>query len=289
MLRHGATRGAHAAAARASQRGALLGGALRVGCWMASRSTVKSAHIGAYLATCHSGVTLAANHALVLPPLIDAGKLAGKSRRIERTPVPCFDGSQTGRAAPDHRDRRRRVPAQDGDSVAAAMLASGHAVRARRRYRAPRAGRFVSWASASIASSASTASAVGSLHGRGAPGHAHRDRTRQAGLRRMSAELREALRRRGGQRGTGGPRGREFMRARRARCRPARRAGASRRTNLSRHHRWQLAPDGVLGRDHWTDARSCAGARQRRPLRAEREMWALREGEVRSRLRAAGV
>jgi len=31
---------------------------------------------GGYLATCHSGVTLAANHALVLPPLIDGGKLA---------------------------------------------------------------------------------------------------------------------------------------------------------------------------------------------------------------------
>jgi hydrogen cyanide synthase HcnC len=34
---------------------------------------------GAYLATCHSGVTLAANHALVLPPLIDAGKLAAEN------------------------------------------------------------------------------------------------------------------------------------------------------------------------------------------------------------------
>jgi glycine/D-amino acid oxidase-like deaminating enzyme len=30
---------------------------------------------GAFLATCHSGVTLAANHALVLAPLIAAGKL----------------------------------------------------------------------------------------------------------------------------------------------------------------------------------------------------------------------
>jgi glycine/D-amino acid oxidase-like deaminating enzyme len=34
---------------------------------------------GAYLATCHSGVTLAANHALVLPPLIDAGSLAAEN------------------------------------------------------------------------------------------------------------------------------------------------------------------------------------------------------------------
>jgi hydrogen cyanide synthase HcnC len=28
---------------------------------------------GAFIATCHSGVTLAANHALVLPALIDSG------------------------------------------------------------------------------------------------------------------------------------------------------------------------------------------------------------------------
>jgi glycine/D-amino acid oxidase-like deaminating enzyme len=34
---------------------------------------------GAFLATCHSGVTLAANHALVLAPLIHAGELAGEN------------------------------------------------------------------------------------------------------------------------------------------------------------------------------------------------------------------
>lgn len=34
-----------------------------------------SAHPGAFSATCHSGVTLAANHALALAPLIDAGAL----------------------------------------------------------------------------------------------------------------------------------------------------------------------------------------------------------------------
>jgi glycine/D-amino acid oxidase-like deaminating enzyme len=33
---------------------------------------------GAFIATCHSGVTLAANHVLVLPALIDAGVLASK-------------------------------------------------------------------------------------------------------------------------------------------------------------------------------------------------------------------
>lgn len=32
-------------------------------------------HAGAFLATCHSGVTLAANHALVLPPMLEAGSL----------------------------------------------------------------------------------------------------------------------------------------------------------------------------------------------------------------------
>lgn len=33
---------------------------------------------GAFIATCHSGVTLAANHALVLPPLLAAGALAAE-------------------------------------------------------------------------------------------------------------------------------------------------------------------------------------------------------------------
>ena len=34
---------------------------------------------GAFVATCHSGVTLAANHALVLPPLIDTGTLGSEN------------------------------------------------------------------------------------------------------------------------------------------------------------------------------------------------------------------
>jgi octopine oxidase subunit B len=34
---------------------------------------------GAFLATCHSGVTLAAGHALLLPPCIDAGTMLGES------------------------------------------------------------------------------------------------------------------------------------------------------------------------------------------------------------------
>jgi hydrogen cyanide synthase HcnC len=47
---------------------------------------------GAFLATCHSGVTLAANHALVLPHLIDAGTLpkdlaAFRARRFDVSPA----------------------------------------------------------------------------------------------------------------------------------------------------------------------------------------------------------
>jgi octopine oxidase subunit B len=37
---------------------------------------------GAFVATCHSGVTLAANHALVLPQLIDAGRLPADSFQV---------------------------------------------------------------------------------------------------------------------------------------------------------------------------------------------------------------
>jgi hydrogen cyanide synthase HcnC len=37
-----------------------------------------SEYPGAFVATCHSGVTLAANHALVLPPLLAEGKLPGE-------------------------------------------------------------------------------------------------------------------------------------------------------------------------------------------------------------------
>ena len=42
---------------------------------------------GAFLATCHSGVTLAANHALVLPRLIDAGAFGERPGRISRAAV----------------------------------------------------------------------------------------------------------------------------------------------------------------------------------------------------------
>ena len=62
----------------------LLGRLNVVRCWAALRVMPKDGFPiydasqscpGAFLATCHSGVTLAANHALVLPPLIDTGEL----------------------------------------------------------------------------------------------------------------------------------------------------------------------------------------------------------------------
>jgi glycine/D-amino acid oxidase-like deaminating enzyme len=37
---------------------------------------------GAFVATCHSGVTLAANHALVLPPLIAEGRLPAETFQV---------------------------------------------------------------------------------------------------------------------------------------------------------------------------------------------------------------
>jgi hydrogen cyanide synthase HcnC len=72
-------------AGRAVQMLPLLARLNVVRCWAALRVMPKDGFpiydqsdtcAGAYLATCHSGVTLAANHALVLPALIDAGTLA---------------------------------------------------------------------------------------------------------------------------------------------------------------------------------------------------------------------
>jgi glycine/D-amino acid oxidase-like deaminating enzyme len=72
-----------------------------VRCWAALRVMPKDGfpiydesqtHPGAFLATCHSGVTLAANHALVLPLLIDSGMLAKeldafRARRFNVSPA----------------------------------------------------------------------------------------------------------------------------------------------------------------------------------------------------------
>jgi hydrogen cyanide synthase HcnC len=72
-------------AERAVRMFPLLGRLNVVRCWAALRVMPKDGFPiydrsqscpGAFLATCHSGVTLAANHALVLPLLIDAGDLA---------------------------------------------------------------------------------------------------------------------------------------------------------------------------------------------------------------------
>jgi glycine/D-amino acid oxidase-like deaminating enzyme len=80
----------------------LLGRLNVVRCWAALRVMPKDGFPiydqsdtcpGAFIATCHSGVTLAANHALVLPPLIDAGTLpaenldAFRARRFHVSPA----------------------------------------------------------------------------------------------------------------------------------------------------------------------------------------------------------
>jgi glycine/D-amino acid oxidase-like deaminating enzyme len=66
----------------------LLGRLNVVRCWAALRVMPQDgfpiydqseSYPGAFVATCHSGVTLAANHALVLPPLIERGTLAGEN------------------------------------------------------------------------------------------------------------------------------------------------------------------------------------------------------------------
>lgn len=66
----------------------LLGRLNVVRCWAALRVMPQDGYPiydqsetcpGAFVATCHSGVTLAAGHALLLPPCIDAGDLPGES------------------------------------------------------------------------------------------------------------------------------------------------------------------------------------------------------------------
>src|SRR5581483_6467906 len=52
-------------------------------------------HPGAFVATCHSGVTLAANHALTVAPMIAAGKLDGA---LDVFSARRFDVPKTARA-----------------------------------------------------------------------------------------------------------------------------------------------------------------------------------------------
>ena len=75
-------------AERAVRMFPLLGRLNVVRCWAALRVMPQDGfpiydqseqYPGAFVATCHSGVTLAANHALVLPPLIDRGALSGEN------------------------------------------------------------------------------------------------------------------------------------------------------------------------------------------------------------------
>jgi glycine/D-amino acid oxidase-like deaminating enzyme len=74
-------------AERAARMFPLLGGVNVVRVWAALRVMTQDGfpiyeqsaeYPGAFIATCHSGVTLAANHALVLAPMLAAGRLAGE-------------------------------------------------------------------------------------------------------------------------------------------------------------------------------------------------------------------
>ena len=92
-------------------------------------------------ATCHSGVTLAANHALVLAPLHREGPAAGRRfPHIQRAEVRCSKGclSASGRRYASL-STDNRTQARAGDTVAAALLAAGFDHAARRRCRVRRA------------------------------------------------------------------------------------------------------------------------------------------------------
>ena len=83
---------------------------------------------GAFVATCHSGVTLAAAHALgCWRRMIAAGALAA-----DESPPSARGGSMfrrlpdaAGARGPVHRRRHGRARRATGDTVAAALLAAG--------------------------------------------------------------------------------------------------------------------------------------------------------------------
>ena len=72
----GGSRRPHVSDARRPQRGAHLVGAARDEPGRLSDLRPITTHPGAFLVTCHSGVTLAANHAFDIAPQIAAGRLA---------------------------------------------------------------------------------------------------------------------------------------------------------------------------------------------------------------------
>jgi glycine/D-amino acid oxidase-like deaminating enzyme len=72
---------------------------------------------GAFIATCHSGVTLAANHALVLPPRIDAGTLRAAGLDAKSLDAKSLDAKSLDAKSLD-------AESQDAESL--------HAFRARR-------------------------------------------------------------------------------------------------------------------------------------------------------------
>ena len=82
---------------------------------------------GAFVVCCHSGVTLAANHALTLAPMIARGRLDADGRRcLQRAEVRCSPGCL--RPAPRPFPSRSRASASTrgrATRVAAALLAAG--------------------------------------------------------------------------------------------------------------------------------------------------------------------
>ena len=120
---------------------------------------------GAFIATCHSGVTLAAAHALLLPPCIDIGNLPNEFPCcFQHTTIPCSDGSlkRTSsllRFLSTARLRRRGT----ATPLRPPCWLLGMSLVAPPRSQARPVARIVSWASALIASLPSTAVATGRL------------------------------------------------------------------------------------------------------------------------------
>ena len=75
---------------------------------------------------CHSGVTLAANHALTVAPMIARGALdTVAGRALQRTEVPCSSGWLRRAQPSPSPSTASRCAARAGDTVAAALLAAG--------------------------------------------------------------------------------------------------------------------------------------------------------------------
>ena len=85
-----------------------------------------ASHPGAFVVTCHSGVTLAANHVFDIAPAIVSGLLPRRGRGLRRREVPCSGGRLRGAGeAVGFSFEGTAMRARTGDSVAAALLANG--------------------------------------------------------------------------------------------------------------------------------------------------------------------